>query len=1162
MNLTLADVRDLFRQVTYDHGQEYVRQRRVLALEQDGDVLNATVQGSGSNVYQQEITLSMFRDAPDIDSVCSCPVGSNCKHVAAALIEYLQRPSADQLALAPVPPVPPVPPAMPAVAAPKPAVAKASPPPALARTMEAWLTRVQGEIAGAVAAPPQHAGLRQKAATHQVVFVLSAAYNGKKAVLHLCKAQPRPNGQFQSAQPVTDVPRLLADPAVFLRPEDRDLIGLFVAQNDGNHAQHAACELSGKLGAQLLRALLLQQRLLWANSLPDLAKGTAYPLQLAAPRRASLTWHEAPDDGRDAARDLWQLGWQFEAEAANGAASVRKSLDYMLPTEPPWYIDNLSCGELLLSQRNTRISSKALNDLVIQAPMLDPDDSLAVAQQLLTQGLNDVIPFPPQVIQTVRRDIAPQPLLVLGNLPSVSNPSMQDFAELHFRYDGAIVSAQFAAALSRNTPAGIEQIMRDQAAENALQQTLLAFGMRALEGTQHPLAMMPGMFMLPDQSAWLRFAKEGLQQLIAQGWQIEKRAEYRFDVAEVEDWYAEIAEADDTAGAGSAGASFDLQMGIVVNRQRVSLLPLLVDLIRHAPQDFDPRAMALRDDQDELLVRLSDGVHVAMPWGRIKPILNTLGELYFTEKSEGPVRLSALDAARLAELDAGNQLRWVGGERLRSMGQKLLTFGGIKQVSAPPGLQATLRDYQLQGLAWMQFLREYDLAGILADDMGLGKTVQTLAHILTEKQSGRLTAPALVIAPTSLMDNWLQEAARFAPDLRVLVLQGKQRLEQFEQIAGFDLVLTTYALLPRDEERWREHAFHLLILDEAHYIKNPRSKVAQSAALLNARHRLCLSGTPVENHLGELWAQFHFLLPGLLGDEKTFNRDFRQPIEKQGDATRRALLSRRIKPFLLRRTKDKVAKELPPKTEMLRSVTLSGAQRDLYENVRLVMDKKVREEIAKKGVARSHIVILEALLKLRQACCDPRLLKTDQPEAEAAQAEMPSAKLLELLEMVEELRQEDRRILVFSQFTSMLTLIAAELRQRDIGYALLTGATQDRVEPVRQFQEGEVPVFLISLKAGGVGLNLTAADTVIHYDPWWNPAAESQATDRAWRIGQDKPVFVYKLIAKGTVEESIQLLQQKKADLAQAMLSPQGDETQNVGLTQDDLQAIFAPLAE
>ncbi|WP_211454397.1 DEAD/DEAH box helicase [Collimonas antrihumi] len=1174
MNLTLADVRDVLHQKTYDRGQEYVRQRRVLAVEQDGDVLNATVQGSGSNIYQQEITLSVFRDTPDIDSVCSCPVGSNCKHVAAALIEYLQRSSSDQLTLPAgkpslqQPQAPPATPTTPATSAtPAKPVAKSNAHAPLARPMEAWLARVESEIAAVGTAPVQPSGLRQKVATHQVVFVLTAAYNGKKAALHLCKAQQRPNGQFSSAQPVTDVPRLLSDPAVFLGPEDRDLIGLFVAQNDGNHAQHAACELSGKLGAQLLRSLLQQQRLLWANSLADLAKGTAYPLQLAATRCASLAWYEAVDDSRDAARDKWQLGWQFEAEAesepGSGIASgqSRKNVDYLLPTEPPWYIDNLSCGELQLSHRNARITSKALNDLVIQAPLLDPKDRLAVAQQLLTQGLNDVIPFPPQVPQTIRENIAPQPLLVLGSLPSVSNPLMQDFAELHFRYDGEIVSTRFTPTLSRNTSAGIEQIVRDQDAEAAFGQALMALGMQPLEGTQHPLAMMPGMFMQPDQSSWIRFAKEGLPSLAAQGWLIDKRAEYRLDVAAVEDWYAEVADAADAAGNLAANTPFELELGIVVNHQRVPLLPLLVNLIRQAPQDFDPRTLAQRDDQDELLVRLPDGVHVAMPWGRIKPILNTLGELYFAEKPDAPIRLSALDAARLAELDAGAKLRWVGGDRLRSMGQKLSTFGGIQKIAAPPGLQATLRDYQLEGLAWMQFLREYDLAGILADDMGLGKTVQTLAHILIEKQSGRLTAPALVIAPTSLMDNWQQEAARFTPDLRVLVLQGKQRLEQFDQIGEFDLVLTTYALLPRDEERWREHAFHLLILDEAHYIKNPRSKVAQSVALLNTRHRLCLTGTPVENHLGELWAQFHFLLPGLLGDEKSFNRDFRQPIEKQGDAARRALLGRRIKPFLLRRTKDKVAKELPPKTEMLRSVTLSGAQRDLYENVRLVMDKKVREEVAKKGVARSHIVILEALLKLRQACCDPRLLKTESPEAEAAQADVPSAKLLELMEMLDELRQEDRRILVFSQFTSMLALIAAELQQRDIGYTLLTGATVDRAEAVRRFQDGEVPVFLISLKAGGVGLNLTAADTVIHYDPWWNPAAESQATDRAWRIGQDKPVFVYKLIAKGTVEESIQLLQQKKADLAQAMLSPEG-EAQNVGLTQDDLQAIFAPLSE
>ncbi|MEO8408641.1 MAG: DEAD/DEAH box helicase, partial [Oxalobacteraceae bacterium] len=272
---------------------------------------------------------------------------------------------------------------------------------------------------------------------------------------------------------------------------------------------------------------------------------------------------------------------------------------------------------------------------------------------------------------------------------------------------------------------------------------------------------------------------------------------------------------------------------------------------------------------------------------------------------------------------------------------------------------------------------------------------------------------------------------------------------------------------------------------------------------------------------------------------------------------RRALLTRRIKPFLLRRTKDKVASELPAKTEMVRSVELSGAQRDLYETVRLAMDKKVRTEIAKKGVARSQIVILEALLKLRQVCCDPRLVKSES----ARKAVAPSAKLSELMTMIEELLEEGRRILVFSSFTSMLALIEFELQARKVPYALLTGSTEDRADVVRTFQHGLVPIFLISLKAGGVGLNLTAADTVIHYDPWWNPAAENQATDRAWRIGQDKPVFVYKLIAKGTLEEKIQALQQKKSDLAHAMLSNDG-ETQNMKITQDDLQAIFAPLTD
>ncbi|HEX9171416.1 MAG TPA: DEAD/DEAH box helicase, partial [Telluria sp.] len=615
--------------------------------------------------------------------------------------------------------------------------------------------------------------------------------------------------------------------------------------------------------------------------------------------------------------------------------------------------------------------------------------------------------------------------------------------------------------------------------------------------------------------------------------------------------YADINEPPE---AGNAW--FELELGIVVNQKPVPLLPVLVQLIRGAPSDFDPDVLAAHADSDQMLALLPDGLRVALLWGRLKPLLSTLGELYFSDKIKNKVRLSTLDAGRLEELARSTSLRWTGGEQLRETGRKLSLFGSVQKVAAPAGLQATLRDYQADGLAWMQFLREYDLAGILADDMGLGKTVQTLAHILVEKEAGRLTSPALVIAPTSLMANWQDEAARFAPGLRVLLLQGKERLEQFDKIEQADLVLTTYALLPRDEEKLREHSFHLVILDESHYIKNTRSKAAQSAGLLTARHRLCLTGTPLENHLGELWSQFHFLLPGLLGDEKTFNSQFRHPIERQDDPLRRALLNRRIKPFLLRRTKDNVAKELPPKTEMVRKVELSGAQRDLYETVRLAMDKKVRDEIDKKGVARSQIVILEALLKLRQVCCDPRLVKS----LPSRKKDSGSAKLIDLMQMVDDLLDEGRKILVFSQFTSMLALIQEELDARGIRYALLTGDTKDRAAQVAAFQQGAVPIFLISLKAGGVGLNLTAADTVIHYDPWWNPAAENQATDRAWRIGQDKPVFVYKLIAKGTLEEKIQLLQQKKSDMAQSILAE--GESQKMVLTQDDLQAIFAPLEE
>jgi SNF2 family DNA or RNA helicase len=540
----------------------------------------------------------------------------------------------------------------------------------------------------------------------------------------------------------------------------------------------------------------------------------------------------------------------------------------------------------------------------------------------------------------------------------------------------------------------------------------------------------------------------------------------------------------------------------------------------------------------------------------MKEMLGVLLELFDPKALDrgGRLRLSKLRAAELSGIAGGNaEWRWLGGKDLSELSQKLRHFGGIQPVTPSPNLRAELRGYQQSGLNWLQFLREYSLAGILADDMGLGKTVQALAHLLHERESGRMDRPSLVVAPTSLMTNWRQEAERFAPGLKLLVLHGLDRKQHFESLKDYDVIVTSYPLLPRDQATLLEQEFHYVILDEAQFIKNPKTQYAQIVCQLKARHRLCLTGTPMENHLGELWSLFNFLLPGFLADEVRFRKVFRNPIEKGRSEERRKLLAQRVAPFMLRRRKEEVVKELPPKTEIVQNVELTGAQRDLYETIRLAMHTRVREEVARKGLSRSHIIILDALLKLRQVCCDPRLLPM-----ESAKKVKESAKLQLLMDLLPEMISEGRRILLFSQFTTMLGLIEEELARAAIPYVLLTGQTTDRATPIERFQKGEVPLFLISLKAGGTGLNLTAADTVIHYDPWWNPAVENQATDRAHRIGQDKKVFVYKLMTVGTVEAKILEMQVRKRELVEGLLNE--DRKESVNLKSEDLEVLFAPI--
>lgn len=466
----------------------------------------------------------------------------------------------------------------------------------------------------------------------------------------------------------------------------------------------------------------------------------------------------------------------------------------------------------------------------------------------------------------------------------------------------------------------------------------------------------------------------------------------------------------------------------------------------------------------------------------------------------------------------------------------------------PASFQGVLRNYQQEGLQWLQALRQSRLGGVLADDMGLGKTVQIIAHLLVELESGRLDKPALIVAPTSLIFNWLDEMARFAPALQCLNFTGSTRASLHDRLAKAHVIITSYALLANDLPQLEGIDYAMLVLDEAQWIKNPLTQTARAVRSLRADHRLAVTGTPLENHLGELWAHFDAVLPGYLGDYRSFNRSFRIPIERREDDARRAILRQRIAPFLLRRSKANVAPELPPKTETVLRVAMGERQRRLYESLRLAQSELVREALASYRADQSRIVVLSALLRLRQVCCDPRLVDatSDPPE---------SAKLDALLELIQSLRDEGRQILVFSQFTSMLALITQALNVAGFAHEVLTGDTTDRAAPVRKFQSGASPILLASLKAGGVGLNLTAADAVIHYDPWWNPAVELQAVDRAHRLGREEPIFVYKLLCDDTIEEKIEAMKFHKSDLADAMLS--GAAVPLARLSEIDIQKLF-----
>jgi superfamily II DNA or RNA helicase len=698
--------------------------------------------------------------------------------------------------------------------------------------------------------------------------------------------------------------------------------------------------------------------------------------------------------------------------------------------------------------------------------------------------------------------LAPRPRLVVRSPPPWADGLT---AEARFDYDGLTVAAQDPRAYLVDRP-GQRVVVRDREAEAAASERLVELGANETPDGRFAIAFAS----FPDL----------VLELLAEGWiaeaegrRLRRPAAARLTVASGIDWLRVCG---------------DVRFDRATEREQGPILAPLPELL-----------LAVR--RRERLIRLGDGSHGVLPqeWLERYGPLARLGEEdagAWRFQTSHAILLDALLGADL-EVEADPDF-----ERLR---ERLRSLDRLEPHREPAGFTGELRPYQRQGLAWMRTLRHLGLGGCLADDMGLGKTVQVLALLASRSADRR--EPSLVVVPRSLVGNWIDEAARFTPGLDVLAYHGAGRGVWLDRLAEHDVVVTTYGTLRRDVEDLAAVAFDVVVLDEAQAIKNVFSKTARACRRLQARQRLALSGTPVENHLGELGSIFGFLNPGMLGKVPGFEELLG---ERRPGREALGLLGRVLRPFLLRRTKEAVLPELPAKTEQILYCDLRPRQQRQYDELLVHYRAALRKKIDAAGLERSKIEIIEALLRLRQAACHPGLV-------DPARGHQRGTKLDVLLRHLREVLDEGHKALVFSQFTKFLALLRQRLDRLGTPYEYLDGSTRDRRRPVERFQgDPGCPLFLISLKAGGFGLNLTAADYVFLLDPWWNPAVEAQAVDRAHRIGQTRPVFAYRLIARGTVEEKILELQEGKRELAEAILT--ADQSLIKNLSADDLRFLLS----
>ena len=1052
-------------------GADYVRSGGVIEI--GGGEWSAHAIVRGTRDYRVELRRESGTDR--FTASCECPYfldrGEVCKHIWAALLEAERRGllAGDGTILPDATLEPEYGPAIDEPLTNRPAqsgAVRTAPRPA----WERFLNELQRDVVAAERARPA-----PRFSNGELMYSIDVrdTLNGFGTVVNVLFRQRRKNGAWSKPRPANvtaNEAEHLADPA------DREILSLLLGA--GTPWSYGTTYEPG-----FSRSRYVLNGPLEDVVLPLIARSGRGVLDRDGDHQAffGFVWDDGP---------AWRFDLQIVAEDGTDPIQVDGSFvrdSQRLDLREPVLL--LSRGFLFTQTALSRLAAGTAFPWIARLRSFGPiavprAQSAALVETVARSGLDpDALP------SELRYEVVegtPRPRIRVSR-PERQNPYAlrQDLrATVQFEYDGAIVEGPAAAAAY--DAANRRLVRRDQVAEQSAIDRLHELGFRY---TWSHFESRQLLGVSPEQFPRI------VHTLVAEGWRVEAEGRafrpavgMRLEVSSGIDW-------------------FDLHGTVDFGDGRSAPFPQLL------------AAVARGDD----VVVLDDGSVGLLPEEWLQRYAAIAG---FGNTEGDAIRFGRSQAALLDALLAA-QPAITYDETFARIRSELRTFGGIVAEDPPPSFRGTLREYQRDALGWFSFLRRFRFGGCLADDMGLGKTVMVLALLDARRQgSAEKKAPSIVVVPRSLVFNWRDEAARFAPKLKVVDYTGVQR--DPASIRGADLVLTTYGTLRRDAAALHAIEFDYAILDEAQAIKNATTASAKSARLLRARHRLALSGTPIENHLGELWSLFEFLNPGFLGSAKAFQR----AASARGRADAEVeWLSRALRPFILRRTKEQVAPELPRRTEQTLQCELEPAQRRHYDELRAHYRQTLLARIARDGVNRSKMQILEALLRLRQAACHSALI-------DPSRAQEPSAKFELLIPRLLEVIAEGHKALVFSQFTSLLALLRPRLDALHTPYEYLDGRTRDRAARVERFQNDPAcPLFLISLKAGGLGLNLTAAEYVFLLDPWWNPAVEAQAIDRAHRIGQSRHVFAYRLLARDTVEEKVAELQQTKRELADAILN-------------------------